>query len=84
MFAAPSVTAITGVIHSPQWQEWSLQVQRQLTGSTVLMVSYAGNHGIHIPYTNQWLNEYDGYGLYSGVPGIPQGPAVPNYSDRHA
>ena len=26
----------------------------------------SGNHGIHIPYTNQWLNEYDAYGLYTG------------------
>jgi hypothetical protein len=79
LFEAPSITAIQGTIHSPQWQEWSLQVQRQLTGSTALIVAYAGNHGIHIPYSNQWLNEYDGYGLYTAVPGIPQSPAVPNY-----
>jgi hypothetical protein len=79
LFEAPSITAIEGTIHSPQWQEWSLQVQRQLTGSTALIVAYAGNHGIHIPYTNQWLNEYDGYGLYTAVPQVPQTPAVPNY-----
>jgi hypothetical protein len=81
LFEAPSVTAIIGKIHSPQWQEWSLQVQRQLTSSTALIVAYAGNHGINIPYTNQWLNEYDAYGLYSGVPGtpVPANPAVPNY-----
>jgi hypothetical protein len=79
VFEAPSVTAIDGTIHSPQWQEWSLQVQRQLTGSTALIVAYAGNHGIHIPYTNQWLNEWDGYGLYTAVSAVPQSPAVPNY-----
>jgi outer membrane receptor protein involved in Fe transport len=79
LFEAPSITAINGKIHSPEWQEWSMQVQRQLTGSTALVVAYAGNHGIHIPYTNQWLNEYDGYGLYTAEPQIPQTPAVPNY-----
>ncbi|MGA2577866.1 MAG: TonB-dependent receptor [Bryobacteraceae bacterium] len=79
LFEAPSVTALIGKIHSPQWQEWSLQVQRQLTNSTVLIVAYAGNHGIHIPYQSQWYNEYDAYGLYTAVPGIPQSPAVPNY-----
>jgi hypothetical protein len=81
LFAAPSVTAIIGKVRSPQWQEWSLQVQRQLTSSTALIVAYAGNHGINIPYSNQWFNEYDAYGLYGGVPGapIPANPAVPNY-----
>jgi Carboxypeptidase regulatory-like domain/TonB-dependent Receptor Plug Domain len=79
IFAAPSVTAISGTIHSPQWQEWSLQLQRQITGSTVLIVGYAGNHGIRIPYTNQFLNEFDAYGLYGGVSSIPQSAAVPNY-----
>jgi Carboxypeptidase regulatory-like domain len=81
LFEAPAVNNIVGTIHSPQWQEWNLQVQRQLTNSTVLIVNYVGNHGIHIPYSNQWLNEYDAYGLYGGVPGtpIPASPLVPNY-----
>jgi hypothetical protein len=81
LFEAPSITAIDGTIHSPQWQEWNFQVQRQLTNSTVLTVNYVGNHGINLPYTNQWLNEYDEYGLYSAVPGtpIPASPRVPNY-----
>jgi len=81
VFAAPGVTALDGTIHSPTWYEWNLQVQRQLTGSTVLIVNYVGNHGIRIPYQNSWANAYDGYGLYTGVPGtpIPANPLVPNY-----
>jgi hypothetical protein len=79
LFEAPNVTAIDGTIHSPQFQEWNLQIQRQLTNSTALTVSYVGNHGINIPYNNSWLNEYDYLGQYTAVPGIPQSPKVPNY-----
>ena len=79
LFEAPSVTAIDGRIRSPQWQEWNLQIQRQLTNSTALIVNYVGNHGINIPYTNQWANAYDAYGLYTAVPAISQSPKVPNY-----
>jgi Carboxypeptidase regulatory-like domain len=81
IFEAPGVTALQGTIHSPEWYEWNLQVQRQLTGSTVLIVNYVGNHGIHIPYQDSWANAYDGYGLYTAVPGtpIPASPKVPNY-----
>jgi hypothetical protein len=79
LFEAPSVTALSGTIHSPEWYEWNLQVQRQLTNSTVLIVNYVGNHGIRIPYQNSWPNAFDGYGLYTAVPGVAQSPLVPNY-----
>ena len=79
IFAAPAVTAIPGTMHSPEFQEWNLQVQRELTNAMVLTVNYVGNHGIQIPYTNAWPNAYDLYQLYPGVPGIPAAPRVPNY-----
>jgi len=79
VFAAPSFTAMNGTLHSPQFQEWNLQVQRELANSLVLQVNYVGNHGIHIPYSNAWLNAFDQYGIFPGVPGIPQNPLVPNY-----
>ena len=50
VFAAPSFTSLSGTLHSPQFQEWNLQVQRELSNSIVLTVNYVGNHGIHIPY----------------------------------
>jgi hypothetical protein len=79
VFNPPSITALVGTIHSPQWQEWSFGVQRQITNSTVFLANYSGNHGIRIPYTNQWLNAFDQYGLYTAVPAVPANPAVPNY-----
>ena len=83
-FAAPAFTAVVGTVHAPRWQEWNLQVQRELTANTVLTMNYVGNHGIHLPYTNSWSNAYDPYYLYnvSGVPGqglLPNTPPVANY-----
>jgi len=79
VFAAPAFTAISGNMHSPQAQEWNLQVQRELSHNFVLTVNYVGNHAIHIPYSNAWPNAFDEYGLYPGVAGINPNPAVPNY-----
>jgi Carboxypeptidase regulatory-like domain len=76
VFAVPAVTSIVGTMHAPTWYEWNFQIQRQLTASMVLSVNYVGNHGIRIPYTNQWPNAYDQFGLYPGVPGVPG--TVPN------
>jgi hypothetical protein len=67
-FTPPAFTALTGTIHAPEWQEWNLQFQQQLTPSTALVISYAGNHGIRIPYSNGWYNAYDGNGVYA--PGV--------------
>ena len=79
VFAAPAFTAIVGKMHSPQFQEWNLQVQHELTNSMVFTANYVGNHGIHIPYSNAWPNAYDQYSIYPNVPGIPAKPRVPNY-----
>jgi len=79
VFAAPAFTALSGTLHSPQFQEWNLQVQRELVNSLLLTVNYVGNHGIQIPYSNPWPNAYDQFGIYPGVPGIRASPKVPNY-----
>ncbi|HTQ56378.1 MAG TPA: carboxypeptidase regulatory-like domain-containing protein [Bryobacteraceae bacterium] len=82
VFAAPAVTAVEGTYHAPQWQEWNLQVQRQLANSWVLVANYVGNHGIKLPYTNSWWNAFDPYEVYPGVAGIREdAAAVPNYGN---
>lgn len=75
-FPAPAVTGIIGTLHAPEWQEWNLQIQRELASSLVLNISVNGNHGVKIPYTSQWANAYDQYGIYPGVAGVPA--AIPN------
>ena len=67
-FNAPSIGAIVGTIHAPEWQEWNVQVQQELNRSLVFIVNYAGNHGSRIMYSNAWPNAYDGTGgFYSGT-----------------
>ena len=79
VFAAPTITSIVGTVHAPMVQEWNFQVQRQLTGSTALIVNYVGNHSSRLPYGNPWPNAYDAFGLYPGVAGVPVNAPVPNY-----
>ncbi len=81
LFEAPSFTYFNGTIHSPVYQEWNFQIQRDLGGSYAVILAYNGNHGIKIPYSNTWGNAYDpGYGIYPTVGAIPFGaPPVPNY-----
>jgi hypothetical protein len=60
-------------------QEWNIMIQRQLTGSTLLSANYVGNHSGKIPYTNQFPNAYDEFGIYGGVAGIPSSNPNANY-----
>jgi carboxypeptidase family protein len=78
-FTAPAFTSLVGTIHSPQAQEWNLQLQKELSKSTAFTVNYTGNHVIRIPFTNSWPNAYDLQGIYPGVAGINANPVVPNY-----
>ena len=77
-FNPPAVTALVGTMHTPQWQEWNLSVQQELNRTSALIVSYVGNHGVKIPYTNAWANAWDPYGIYpSSV--VPFSPYENNY-----
>ena len=78
-FTSPAFTALEGTIHAPEWKEWNIQIQRQLSNSVVVLANYVGNSGTRIPYTNAWPNAYDPNGIYPGVSAIATAPAVPNY-----
>ncbi|MDQ6705470.1 MAG: TonB-dependent receptor [Acidobacteriota bacterium] len=43
----------------PRYQNWSFTVQRQLTGSMVMDVSYIANHGTRLPHNAQFLGVAD-------------------------
>lgn len=76
VFRKPSFSNFTGTMHTPMFQEWSLQVQRALGADMVFTLAYAGNHGIHIPVSNGGVNAWDpGYGS-----GLPDAAPFKNYA----
>lgn len=78
VFSAPSINSVQGTIHSPRVLQWNFQVQRQLNGSTVLIMNYAGNRSDRLIYENRWVNAYDAFGIYA--PGVlPASAPVANY-----
>jgi hypothetical protein len=47
-FSAPVLYGVNPAWHTPYTQEWSLDVQRQLTPKLVLDIGYYGNKGTHL------------------------------------
>ncbi len=74
-FSAPGFTTFTGTMHTPQFQEWNLQIQRELSPSMSFSIAYTGSHGIHIPVSNSNLNAYDRYGIGAGLPATVPDPS---------
>ncbi|MFY9531033.1 MAG: TonB-dependent receptor [Candidatus Acidiferrales bacterium] len=62
--------------HRNYAMNWNLNIQRELTGSTTVMVGYVGSHTLHMPYTTDDSNMV----IAKLIPGVgdlwPCGPAV--------
>jgi hypothetical protein len=46
IFSAPNFSNASGIV-APTTQEWNLEVQQGIGNSTVFILNYVGNHGIH-------------------------------------
>jgi carboxypeptidase family protein/TonB-dependent receptor-like protein len=68
MYRSPTFTNFVGTFHTPQYQEWNLQVQQDIGGNMSLTLGYTGVHGIHIPINNGALNAWDNNGYGAGFP----------------
>lgn len=73
-FAAPNFTNFSGTFHTPQYQEWSLQVEQQLDSKSTIALTYVGNHGIHVPAENAPNL------AVSGLTGVPSSPYNPSFA----
>ena len=63
-FSPPSINAyFPSTFRVPEYLEYSLQLQRQLTRTDAVIVTYAGNYGYNEVLTNPWLNA--GSGIYN-------------------
>jgi hypothetical protein len=63
-FAPPNYVTTPHTFHGARYTEFSLQLQRQITPTDALIVSYAGNHGYNLFIANNHLNQNVGTSLY--------------------
>ena len=77
-FTPPSFQNPADIIHSPQYQKWSLQAQQSFGSSTSLTVGYFGNHGIHELVQNPNANAF-GFGSFPAA--VCTSPPVPPCAD---
>jgi Carboxypeptidase regulatory-like domain len=63
-FAPPNYVTTPHTFHGARYTEFSLQLQRQVTPSDALIVSFAGNHGYNLFIANNHLNQNVGTSLY--------------------
>lgn len=55
-FSPPNLASSTNDPKVPQYQKWSLEIERQFGANTSLDLQYVGNHGIHIYTQNSGIN----------------------------
>jgi hypothetical protein len=87
-FSPPAVNAyFPGTFKVPEYAEYSLQIQRQLSKSDAIILTYAGNYGYDGVLLNPDLNAASGNysnstGTYVGpsFAGLPTTPADPRFS----
>jgi hypothetical protein len=63
-FAPPNYVTTPHTFHGARYTEYSLQLQRQITPSDALILSFAGNHGYNLFIANNYLNQNVGTSLY--------------------
>ncbi len=58
-FAPPSFFGPAGVINTPYYEEWNVQLQHRFGNRTVASLNYVGNHGQHELIVNPSLNAFN-------------------------
>jgi outer membrane receptor protein involved in Fe transport len=66
----PSVTGFPAKLRTPQYQEWSFQIQQELDSRSRVTLAYVGNHGIYEAYPNSTVNACSSFAV-SGYPACP-------------
>lgn len=67
-FSAPNLAGTQNNPKVPQYQKWSLELQRQFGENSSVSLQYVGNHGIHIYTQNSGINGCNVTGTFSGLP----------------
>jgi hypothetical protein len=67
----PVITFTPPKSEAPQYQKWSLEVQKGFGSNDSVSIGYYGNHGIHIPVFDNSLNAF-GFGSLPAAPASTQ------------
>ncbi|MFZ3214540.1 MAG: carboxypeptidase regulatory-like domain-containing protein [Candidatus Acidiferrales bacterium] len=67
-FSPPSLAASQTNPKVPQYQKWSLEIDRQFGADTSVSLQYVGNHGIHIYTQNSGINGCNVTGTFVDLP----------------
>jgi hypothetical protein len=73
-FASPGFVTTVNKLNYPTYEEYSLQLEQQVTQTASVTVAYVGNHGYHEPVNDNNVNAYNPGGV--GFASLPT--SVPN------
>jgi Carboxypeptidase regulatory-like domain/TonB-dependent Receptor Plug Domain/TonB dependent receptor len=66
-FSPINFVSVPNHVSSPQYLEWSVEVEKPFGPKNVLAVTYAGNHGYNLFTSNPWANANNAAG-FGGLP----------------
>jgi len=83
--AVPSIVTAEKHVNGPQYQKWSLQVQKAFGANNSIDIGYYGNHGIHETVVNPSLNASQFVSAAQGIdfvpPDLPAAPPLPQFGE---
>jgi hypothetical protein len=77
-FAPPGLTTFDAKNSYPQYQKWSLEVQKSFGTNSSISVSYVGNHGIHELVQDNGVNAFNN-GTLPNFTGLPTTALDPRF-----
>ncbi|MEA2475737.1 MAG: hypothetical protein QOE06_3652, partial [Thermoleophilaceae bacterium] len=77
----PPIYVTTAGLQTPQYQEWNLELQRELPFDMVFSANYVGNHGIHGLIRNWNVNAYCPPTTCGGATFLPPAPPDPRFGE---
>lgn len=81
-FGAPNFFSTPAHMHTPEYAEWSFEVEQPFGQKNVLVVTYAGNHGYNELLFNPFPNiAYTAANFPNGFGGLPANPKDPRFAD---
>jgi len=80
-FAPPNLFSTPSTLHSPEYAEWSFEIEKPLGQKNVLVATYSGNHGYNELVTNPLANtSYNATNFPNGFGGLPATQPDPRFN----